>query len=156
MRLKESAAMLIRDGRGRVLLVKRKKDGLWAPPAGHVEPGEIGMQAAIREAREETGMDIVFSPSGNTMVARGGWARLTPTRLLDVYLGEVRSAKRTPLAEDVLQVRWFTEDEIHQLFRDGKLFRPGYNLPWLVKNHTDEEVSYLYRPEWAYDKEIHP
>ena len=50
-----SAAVIVRNGR--VLLVKRRvKEGTlsWQFPAGGVEPGETPVEAAIREAREET------------------------------------------------------------------------------------------------------
>ncbi|GAA6210127.1 NUDIX hydrolase [Cognatishimia sp. WU-CL00825] len=43
----------------RFLLVQRGKDpgrGLWGFPGGHVELGETGLQAAIRELAEETGV----------------------------------------------------------------------------------------------------
>lgn len=46
------------DDAGRLLLEKRKDDGLWGLPAGWVETGETPADAVVREFREETGMDI--------------------------------------------------------------------------------------------------
>lgn len=46
---------------GQIVLVKRKYDpykGQWALPGGGVEIGETVEQAAIREAKEETGLDV--------------------------------------------------------------------------------------------------
>jgi 8-oxo-dGTP diphosphatase len=46
---------------GRVLLVKRSKDpgaGTWAFPGGRLELGETLAEAAVREAREETGLTV--------------------------------------------------------------------------------------------------
>jgi 8-oxo-dGTP diphosphatase len=43
-----------------VLLVERSKGalkGLWSLPGGHIEPGETARAAALREVREETGID---------------------------------------------------------------------------------------------------
>jgi ADP-ribose pyrophosphatase len=40
-----------------LLLVERADGHGWAVPGGHVEPGETGLQAAIRELAEETGLD---------------------------------------------------------------------------------------------------
>jgi ADP-ribose pyrophosphatase YjhB (NUDIX family) len=65
------------DSTGRILLLRRSREvphpGLWACPAGRLDPGETAQQAAVREFREETGY-------GGPM-------------LLD-YLGEQREKKR--------------------------------------------------------------
>ena len=43
-----------------LLLLRRAPDrvagGLWAPPGGHLEPGETPTSAALRECREELGV----------------------------------------------------------------------------------------------------
>lgn len=57
-----SAAVIVKDGR--VLLVRRRvKEGSlsWQFPAGEVETGESPGQAAVREAREETGLNVAES-----------------------------------------------------------------------------------------------
>lgn len=41
---------------GRVLLLFHAKMGLWLPPGGHVEHGELPDDAAVREVFEETGV----------------------------------------------------------------------------------------------------
>ena len=46
-----------------VLLVKRSyglEKGLWAPPGGYVEQGEVVEEAARREVHEETGIEVVI------------------------------------------------------------------------------------------------
>jgi len=42
----------------KTLLVHHKKYDLWLQPGGHVEQDENPMQTAIREAAEETGIDV--------------------------------------------------------------------------------------------------
>jgi ADP-ribose pyrophosphatase YjhB (NUDIX family) len=42
--------------RARVLLLYHPKIGLWLPPGGHVEAGELPDAAAVREVLEETGV----------------------------------------------------------------------------------------------------
>lgn len=44
---------------GRLLLIERRKPPYgWAPPAGHVDPGETYPEAAVRELREEVGLRV--------------------------------------------------------------------------------------------------
>ena len=46
-----------------VLLVERGKGALkgrWSPPGGHIEAGERARQAALREVREETGIEAAL------------------------------------------------------------------------------------------------
>lgn len=54
----DSCGGVLIDGEGRVLL-RTPSDGYggdrWTFPKGHVEPGEHGEQAALREVLEETG-----------------------------------------------------------------------------------------------------
>lgn len=49
-------AVVISDGK--VLLVKKKDLQVWALPGGQVDPGETVAQAAIRETREEAGIEV--------------------------------------------------------------------------------------------------
>lgn len=42
----------------KTLLVKHKSLGIWIFPGGHVKRGEMPDSAAIREAKEETGLNV--------------------------------------------------------------------------------------------------
>ncbi len=53
-----ASAAVFRDGH--VLLIERGKGALkgrWSLPGGHIEPGERARAAALREVREEAGVD---------------------------------------------------------------------------------------------------
>ena len=50
--------MMDRPGRPVVLIERRNPPPGWALPGGFVDPGETLEQAAMREAREETGLDV--------------------------------------------------------------------------------------------------
>ena len=48
---------------GATLLHWHRKVGLWLPPGGHIEPDEDPIEAARREALEETGMIVQILPT---------------------------------------------------------------------------------------------
>lgn len=45
---------------GKVLLLWHRKLSMWLPPGGHIEPHELPDEAAVREVKEETGLDVVL------------------------------------------------------------------------------------------------
>jgi len=57
-----SSAIVV--GRSGVLLHRHKRLGLWLQPGGHLEPGEDLAAGAVRETREETGLDPVHPAGG--------------------------------------------------------------------------------------------
>lgn len=53
-----STTAVVTDDDGRVLLVHRVDNGLWALPGGGMELGESIEDCAVREVKEETGLDV--------------------------------------------------------------------------------------------------
>lgn len=56
----EVAGCIIRDKKGRILLLHRQTEELqqWETPGGKVEPGESHQDAAVREVYEELGVQV--------------------------------------------------------------------------------------------------
>jgi ADP-ribose pyrophosphatase YjhB (NUDIX family) len=52
-----AVSAFIQDGEGRILMIRRTDNDLYAIPGGQLELGETLSQAVIREVREETGVD---------------------------------------------------------------------------------------------------
>ncbi|MFD6294505.1 NUDIX domain-containing protein [Streptomyces sp. NPDC060235] len=53
-----AASVVVVDDAGRVLLQRRTDNSMWALPGGRMELGESLPHCAIRETREETGLDV--------------------------------------------------------------------------------------------------
>lgn len=51
-----SARALVTNSHGQILLVRQ--GDVWITPGGHIRPGETIAEAAKREIREETGLDV--------------------------------------------------------------------------------------------------
>lgn len=56
--LKAGVAVVILNEQKQVLLQKRADVQLWGIPSGHVEIGETVAEAAIREVKEETNLEV--------------------------------------------------------------------------------------------------
>ena len=75
---KLAVGTVIQDEQGRIALVRRAIEpgyGKWVFPGGYVDRGEEVQRAAVREAREETGLEVrldglinVYSYTGRTPV----------------------------------------------------------------------------------------
>src|SRR5713101_2108191 len=68
----------------KVLLVHHRALGKWLPLGGHIELDEDPEQAALREAREESGLDVELLGARPPTTEPGTRALLAP-RFLDIH-----------------------------------------------------------------------
>jgi 8-oxo-dGTP pyrophosphatase MutT (NUDIX family) len=110
-----SSSVIVLDDEDQVLLVLREDARIWALPAGRLEPGETYEQAAVREAREETGYGIdlgrLVGEYWRPQLPRGGDRQR-------VFTGRVTGGDASEHDWEVLEVRWFPVDALPKtLFR---------------------------------------
>lgn len=77
-----AASAVVTDDAGRVLLQRRRDSGLWALPGGGMELGESLPGAAVREVKEETGLDVEITGLVGTYT--------DPRHIIEYSDGEVR------------------------------------------------------------------
>lgn len=114
------AALVTRELLPRVLLIRRKHDpfaGSWALPGGFVEENERLADAARREVREETGVEVAelepLYTAGDPGRDPRGWT------VSVVYLARVDfDAVRPVAADDAGEVGWFPLDALPALAFD--------------------------------------
>jgi ADP-ribose pyrophosphatase YjhB (NUDIX family) len=112
-----SVTMVVRDDKGRVLLIKNADANLWLPPGGGIEPDESSRDAAVREIREETG--LLVEPVRIIGVYGGPQYRVVypngdvVSYVMIVFECRVVSGEMAPDHEESLEVRYFSEAELN-------------------------------------------
>jgi len=149
---------------GRILLTQREDFEVWCLPGGKVENGESIAQAAIREVREETGLDIRLT----RLV--GIYSRPLGAEVIHnaLFAAKPIGGTLTPQPGEVIDLRYFSPKEIGALplFADhqqriGDAFKGiggsavwWHDWPWpeSIDNHRDlyalRDASGLSRREF--------
>jgi ADP-ribose pyrophosphatase YjhB (NUDIX family) len=117
--LMPSVMMIVRDDRGRILLIRNADFDSWTPPGGSIEPYESPKDAAVREMREETGLvvepvriiGVYGGPQYRVVYPNGDIVSYVAT----VFECKVVSGEMAPDHEESLDVRYFSEAELDSM-----------------------------------------
>jgi 8-oxo-dGTP pyrophosphatase MutT (NUDIX family) len=112
---------------GRVLLIHHRKLDKWLPLGGHIELDEEPEQAALREAKEESGLDVELLGERPPTTEPGTRALIAP-RFLDIhritpthehigliYFARPRGGDVTLATEEHHDIRWVGAEELDGL-----------------------------------------
>ena len=131
----EGAHVLATDAEGRILVVRTTYLGPgWMLPGGRVEHGETPHEAAARETREETGLEVV--------VDRLLLVDARPGRDVSfVFAGRVVGGELEPQLGEIAEAGWVARDEIAATSPQlGQLLA-------YVERRGEDEVVYLGLPQ---------
>lgn len=78
-----AASAVVTDDKGRILLQKRSDSGLWALPGGGMEMTDSLPGTAVREVKEETGLDVEITGLVGTYTDPGTSSRTATERYAD-------------------------------------------------------------------------
>lgn len=93
---------------GKVLLTKRSDFEVWCLPGGHVDEGESVATAAMREAREEVGVEVELTRYVGVYSRLGG----DETIHLHLFVAEIVGGEITPQPDEVLDIQFFAPDAL--------------------------------------------
>jgi 8-oxo-dGTP pyrophosphatase MutT (NUDIX family) len=113
-----SVVAIVTDDDGRVLMIHKTDNNLWALPGGGHEPGESIADTVVREVKEETGYDVEVETITGTYT--------NPHHVISYDDGEVRQqfsiAFRARLiggqkqtSDESSEVEWLTAAQIENL-----------------------------------------
>ncbi|SFL23632.1 ADP-ribose pyrophosphatase YjhB, NUDIX family [Halogranum rubrum] len=122
------------DDAGRVLLVERADDGTWGLPCGYVEPNESPAETAVRETREETGLDVESVELVDVYHRPPG--HLGPHSLVSVrYLCERRGGELTT-SHETTDVQYWHLDEVPVWHKDHEAAARDAEAVWRDRRET--------------------
>ncbi|MFG1952839.1 NUDIX hydrolase [Micromonospora sp. NPDC048830] len=108
-----AVTVFVQDEQGRVLLIQRTDNGLWALPGGAQNFGEYIAETAVRETREETGVEVEVTGLVGIYT--------NPNHVVEYSDGEVRQqfsicfrgtylGGEPTISDESSAVRWVAED----------------------------------------------
>lgn len=111
----------------KVLLIHHRKLNKWLPLGGHIELDEDPEQAALRETKEESGLDVELLGERPPTTGPGTRALIGP-RFLDIhritnthehigmiYWARVKSGNATLAVEEHHDIRWCSGEDLDRL-----------------------------------------
>lgn len=123
-KFRQAGAIVVRSGKSepRILLVTaRRNPNNWIFPKGHVEEGETLKAAAVREAREEAGIEgKVVGPAGRMAYKFGeNTYRVHYFVVKTADSGRQREGRRLRWLKYKQALRWLSYDETRDLLREA-------------------------------------
>jgi ADP-ribose pyrophosphatase YjhB (NUDIX family) len=111
-----SVNVVVTNSAGEVLLIRRSDNDNWAVPGGTIDLGESMLQAAVRETREETGIDcevtglvgIYTDPRHVMLYTSNGEAR----QEFSIVLTARATGGEPTRSEESSEVRWVPRVEL--------------------------------------------
>ncbi|HLB61907.1 MAG TPA: NUDIX hydrolase [Actinomycetota bacterium] len=102
-----------REGIEIALAARRTRKGelVWGLPKGQIEPGESPQEAAVREVREETGLEAeIEEPLGDTRYFYV-WDGARIRKLVHMFLLRATGGDVSNHDDEMEDARWFPMDE---------------------------------------------
>ena len=91
-------------GNTEILLIKHINSGHWSFPKGHVEGDETEVETAMREIKEETGIDVIIDQSFRETVTYS--PRRDTHKEVVYFIAKAKNTDYTPQEDEIADIRW--------------------------------------------------
>ena len=91
-------------GNTELLLIKNQNGGHWSFPKGHVEAGETEEETAVREIKEETGIDVILDTSFRRVITY--LPKKEVPKDVVYFLAKATSYDYVPQEEEIAKIKW--------------------------------------------------
>ena len=91
-------------GNTEILLIKHINSGHWSFPKGHMEQGESETETALREIKEETGLDVLLDPTFRESVTY--FPRKDTQKVVVYFIAKAKTYDYTPQEDEIAEIRW--------------------------------------------------
>jgi ADP-ribose pyrophosphatase YjhB (NUDIX family) len=120
-----SVNVVVSNDAGEILLIRRSDNGNWALPGGAIDLGESAAQAAVRETKEETGIDceiiglvgIYTDPKHIILYTSNGEAR----QEFSIVLTARPVSGEPTTSDESTEVRWIVPSDVQALTMDRSM-----------------------------------
>ncbi len=112
---KSCGALVFRrfHGNTELLLIKHANGGHWSFPKGHVESGETEIETALREIKEETGIDVIIDPSFREVISYS--PKKDTQKDVIYFIARAQNYDYTPQEEEISQIKWVEINRAHTI-----------------------------------------
>ncbi len=122
-----ASAYIVHVPSKRMLLRMHDKYHFWSVPGGHIELHENPIEAALREVKEEVGLDVELIGVPPFLSEGGEYQELLPPRFMNVHAinethkhvslvyfarANTREVEELVEPEKSSEIRWFTKEEL--------------------------------------------
>jgi 8-oxo-dGTP diphosphatase len=110
-----TATAIIEFPQNKILLIKRDTEpfkGYWALPGGRAEPGETVEQTIVREAKEETGLDVAVVRKIGEYHEQGTQGGVEYDYYPACFLVKVVSGEMKRQESEIQEIQLFSLDDI--------------------------------------------
>lgn len=136
-----SAALLLTDSKGNLLIVKANYKHHWSLPGGMVEERESPRDGALREAREEIGLEIDSDRLSLEIVAFRASAQIDTYQF--VFKAEISDEEKSMIVLQQSEIEDYAFVTKEQILSAGRTYSPVI-VHWAkgMSGYIEYEVSF--------------